>query len=250
MTRPIPVRTDGKTLARDFVLMTAMGLFLAALGPFGSITSPMLVRLVYWPGVIVGGGVIGVAVDELGGKRFANPWLRWAFSSVVMTPGVCVLVAFASIWAFGPSPSRNYQNLLWQVFVISAAVMGVRQLIGERPPPGGTAPASEPVSDAAFRQRLSARRREARLIAVEAEDHYLRVHTDAGSELISARFADALAELAGVAGFQVHRSWWAAAEAIEGVRWRRGRGELRLAGGVIAPVSRTYAAKLKAAGWF
>ncbi|HEX3886683.1 MAG TPA: LytTR family transcriptional regulator DNA-binding domain-containing protein, partial [Phenylobacterium sp.] len=70
------------------------------------------------------------------------------------------------------------------------------------------------------------------------------------SELVTLRFSDALAELEGVAGFQVHRSWWAAADAIEGVRWRRGRGELRLAGGVVAPVSRTYAGKLKAAGWF
>jgi hypothetical protein len=250
VTRPIPVRTDGKTLARDFVLLTAMGLFLAALGPFGSITSPMLVRLVYWPGVIVGGGVIGVAVDELGGKRFANPWLRWAFSSVVMTPGVCILVWFASRAAFGPAPRGLLTDLVWQVFVISAAVMGVRQLIGERPRAAGAVLEPEPISDAAFRQRISARRREARLIAVEAEDHYLRVHTDAGSELISARFADALAELAGVPGFQVHRSWWAAAEAIEGVRWRRGRGELRLTGDLTAPVSRTYAAKLKAAGWF
>jgi hypothetical protein len=250
VTRTIPIRTDGKTLARDFVLLTAMGLFLAALGPFGSITSPMLVRLVYWPGVIVGGGVIGVAVDELGGKRFANPWLRWAFSSIVMTPGVCVLVWFASRAAFGPAPMGLLTDLVWQVFVISAAVMGVRQLIGDRPRSAGAALPAESISDAAFRQRLSARRREARLIAVEAEDHYLRVHTDAGSELISARFADALAELAGVSGFQVHRSWWAAAEAIEAVRWRRGRGELRLAGGITAPVSRTYAGKLKAAGWF
>ena len=64
------------------------------------------------------------------------------------------------------------------------------------------------------------------------------------------RFADALDELAGVAGYQTHRSWWTAAGAIEAVRWRRGRGEVRLVGGLTAPVSRTYAAKLKAAGWF
>jgi hypothetical protein len=233
--------------------MAAAGLFLAALGPFGSITAPILVRLIYWPGVIVGGGVIGVAVDELGGRRFANPWLRWVFSSVVMTPGVCVLVAFASSWAFGPSRVRDFFDLVWQVFVISAGVMGVRQLLEKAPARPAPDPVPDPVEvqgDAAFRQRLSARHRTARLIAVEAEDHYLRVHTDQGSELISARFADALTELAGVAGFQVHRSWWAAADAIEGVRWRRGRGELKLAGGLVAPVSRTHAAGLKAAGWF
>ncbi|MGZ3378230.1 MAG: LytTR family DNA-binding domain-containing protein [Phenylobacterium sp.] len=249
MTTAIPAFGDRKALVRDALLLSAIGLFLAVLGPFGSISSPTLVRLVYWPGVILGGGVIGIAVDELGGRRFANPWLRWIFSSVVMTPGVCVLVVFASLWAFGASQARHWFDLFWQVFVISVGVMGVRQLV-ERPAVSVAAAPGEAPGDEAFRQRLSARHRAARLIAVEAEDHYLRVHTDVGSELVSARFADALSELAGVAGFQVHRSWWAAGDAIEGVRWRRGRGELRLVGGLTAPVSRTYAAGLKAAGWF
>jgi hypothetical protein len=246
----MPSLGDRKDLARDVVLLLGAGLFLAVLGPFGSITAGTLTRFIYWPGVIVGGGVIGISVDEFAGRRFANPWVRWLLDSVVMTPGVCVLVAFASRWAFGPFPLKQVlTGLIWQVFVISVAVMGVRQLVRLRlslPPVA----APQPGDDAAFRQRLSARRREARLIAVEAEDHYLRVHTDAGDELITLRFADALAELARAPGFQTHRSWWTAADAIEGVRWRRGRGELRLAGGLTAPVSRTYAAKLKAAGWF
>lgn len=253
VTPSIPAFADRKALVRDALLLTAIGLFLGVLGPFGSINSPAVVRLIYWPGVILGGGVIGITVDEFGGRRFANPWLRWIVSSVVMTPGVCVLVVFASRWAFGPSQTRHWSDLFWQVFVISAGVMGVRQLV-ERPPIASAPTAEQAPDDArgdeAFRQRLSARLRAARLIAVEAEDHYLRIHTDAGSELVSLRFGDALGELAGVTGFQVHRSWWAAADAIEGVRWRRGRGELRLAGGLTAPVSRTYAAGLKRAGWF
>jgi len=97
---------------------------------------------------------------------------------------------------------------------------------------------------------LSAKRRAARLIAVEAYDHYLRVHTDAGLELVTLRFASALEELAGAHGFRTHRSWWVAADAIEAVRWRRGAGEARLAGGLIAPVSRAHAPAPKAAGWF
>jgi hypothetical protein len=241
---------DRNDLARDVVLLVGAGLFLAVVGPFGSINAGTLTRFVYWPGVIVGGGVIGIAVDEFAGRRFANPWVRWILDSVVMTPGVSVLVAFASRWAFGPFPLRQvFTGLIWQVFVISVAVMGVRQLVRLRrsPPP---AAAGQPGAEAAFRQRLSARKRDARLIAVEAEDHYLRVHTDMGSEFISLRFADALSELTGVAGFQIHRSWWAAADAIEAVRWRRGGGEARLAGGLTAPVSRTFAKDLKAAGWF
>lgn len=251
MSRPIPAFADRRTLARDAVLLFAMGLFLAAVGPFGSNTAPPFVRFLYWPGVIVGGGVIGVAVDEFGGRRFANPWLRWTFTSIAMTPGVCVLVWFASQLAYSSGTGPHPASLVWQVLVISAAVMGVRQLVNRANQAPESAPTALPsADDAAFRQRLSAPRRAAKLLAVEAEDHYLRVHTDAGDELITLRFADALGELAGVDGFQIHRSWWAAAGAIEGVRWRRGRGELRLQGGLTAPVSRTYAAQLKAAGWF
>jgi DNA-binding LytR/AlgR family response regulator len=150
-------------------------------------------------------------------------------------------------------PFRPF-SLLWQVLIISALVMALRALVWR---PVRTQVQTRvvmapplPEAEAAFRRRLSAKRRAARLIAVEAYDHYLRVHTDAGSELVTARFAEALDELAGAHGYQTHRSWWIAANAIEAVRWRRGVGEARLAGDVVAPVSRTRAPALKAAGWF
>jgi DNA-binding LytR/AlgR family response regulator len=63
------------------------------------------------------------------------------------------------------------------------------------------------------------------------------------------RFSEAVQELAQAYGYRLHRSWWAAAEAIEAVRWTRGGGEARLTGGIVAPVSRAHAAALKAAGW-
>lgn len=138
----------------------------------------------------------------------------------------------------------------FQVFIVCFATMTFRQLAWAQPVPAAAAP--EPAADplAAFRRRLSAKRREAALIAVEAEDHYLRVHTDAGQELITARFGDALAELAQARGFRTHRSWWVAAEAIDEVKWLRGRGEARLKSGLVVPVSRSNAAALKDAGWF
>jgi DNA-binding LytR/AlgR family response regulator len=106
-----------------------------------------------------------------------------------------------------------------------------------------------PDAERAFRLRLSAKRRGARLIALEAEDHYVRVHTDAGSELLLMRFSEAVEELAQAHGHRLHRSWWVSGEALEAVRWKRGGGEARLAGGLTAPVSRSYAAALKQAGW-
>jgi len=81
------------------------------------------------------------------------------------------------------------------------------------------------------------------------EDHYLRVYTRLGSDLILMRMRDALAELDGLDGAQIHRSWWVARAAVERVV-RDGRNvTLALPGGLQAPVARSQVAVLKAAGW-
>ena len=63
------------------------------------------------------------------------------------------------------------------------------------------------------------------------------------------RFADALAALEGMDGVRVHRSWWVARWAVEDAHWSRGRGDLTLAGGLVAPVSRAYAESVRALDW-
>lgn len=67
--------------------------------------------------------------------------------------------------------------------------------------------------------------------------------------MILMRLADAARELAGAEGMQVHRSWWVARAAIAEATRANGRMTLRLTNGVDAPVSRTYAPKLREAGW-
>jgi hypothetical protein len=141
-------------------------------------------------------------------------------------------------------------QLAWQVLVVLLLLMFLRALAWRRVVETRTIVMPPlPEAERSFRLRLSAKRRSARLIAIEAEDHYVRVHTDAGSELVPMRFSDAVEELAQAHGYQLHRSWWAAADAIEAIRWNRGTGEARLAGGISAPVSRSCASALKEAGW-
>ena len=240
-----------RRLAADLALWCAIGLVMAILGPFGWSERSLSERLLYWQICMVGGGFIGVAIDEPVRRRVRHFWGRVLLVSVGMTPFVTVLVGLTNHYL---APMRltwaNVAEPAFQVFVVCFAVMCLRQLAWAEPvvvvaPPK---PAEDPL--AAFRQRLSAKRRAAELLAVEAEDHYLRVHTDAGDELITARFADALAELAAAPGFQTHRSWWVAAPAIEDVKWLRGRGEARLKGGLTVPISRSNAPALRDAGWF
>lgn len=250
----IPGGDRARRLAIEIAVLTAMGLVAGALGPFDSDGMPTVTRYAYWTGNLVGGGLIGGAIDSLLVRRMAGTWRRVLATAVLMTPLVALFVSGMMILFFGMGPgAHGYAMLLWQVFVISLPAMAVRALVWRRPPvqvETRTVIAPPlPEAEAAFRRRLTARRRAARLIAVEAHDHYLRVHTDEGAELITARMADALAELAGAHGYQTHRSWWVAGDAIEAVSWRRGTGEARLAGGVVAPISRGQAQALKDAGW-
>jgi hypothetical protein len=244
-----------KRLAVDLLLLTALGLVLGVLSPFGTAQLSSTERFIYWLLSIVGGGLIGVSVDEVLGRRIEGFARRLLVVTTVITPMVVVWVGLIEL-IFGHETFRLPPVLWFRVWVISGLVMTVRILAWRKP--AAPAPAIEtrvvmapplPEAEAAFRQRLSAKRRTARLIAVEAHDHYLRVHTDAGVELLTLRFTDALAELSGAHGFQTHRSWWVAGEAIEATQWRRGAGELMLTGGLVAPVSRRHAPILRAAGW-
>jgi DNA-binding LytR/AlgR family response regulator len=90
----------------------------------------------------------------------------------------------------------------------------------------------------------------AALAAIEAEDHYCRVHHRVGtSALIHYRFGDALEEVSGIEGTQVHRGAWVAADAVEGAARDGRRWELMLAGGGRVPVSATYLPQARARGW-
>ncbi len=81
------------------------------------------------------------------------------------------------------------------------------------------------------------------------EDHYVRAHTARGSDLILIPLKEAMAELEGVDGLQVHRSWWVAREAVAEPLTSGRNLTLRLTNGLEAPVSRASIARLKAAGW-
>jgi DNA-binding LytR/AlgR family response regulator len=81
---------------------------------------------------------------------------------------------------------------------------------------------------------------------LSVEDHYTLVKTSRGRELILLRFSDALGEIGPTAGLQVHRSHWVADNFVAGVNRANGKLSLVLADGAEIPVSRTYAAQVRA----
>jgi LytTr DNA-binding domain len=89
-----------------------------------------------------------------------------------------------------------------------------------------------------------------RLLYISAQDHYLEVVTDAGRDLVLFRLSDAVAQLSGHDGAQIHRSHWVARRAVCGEERRAGKRLLVMPNGVRLPVSRTFAVNLKSWGKF
>lgn len=243
-------------IAAEFALLLALGIFLGFTGAYDTAREPVLARYAFWLVTVIAGGALGIAVEARLRGAIAHPWARAAAAAAVMTPPVAFLVFGAMVWLLGHEHAISpgfLLSLVLPVFVISFAAMALRMLVrrpAKRVVETQTIFAPPlPDAEAKFRSRLSVKRRAAKLLALEAYDHYVRVHTDAGEELLNLRFADAIEELSGAQGFRVHRSWWVSAPAIKAARWQRSSGEVQLEGGLTAPVSRRGASVLRAAGW-
>lgn len=87
------------------------------------------------------------------------------------------------------------------------------------------------------------------ILALQSEDHYVRVHGNGESELLLMRLRDAIAEVNGVPGEQVHRSWWVARNGVAGFEPSGRTWTIRLTNGEAAPVARESVSRLHRAGF-
>lgn len=237
---------------RGLVLTLVGAAFLAYAEAFGSARLSLPVRYAYWFGLMFVGWLWGVGVSNFFFGKIARPqrlWLRIAISSLVIAVPYSVVVGVASALTRGSSAyfvtPAGMAEILFTTLVISV-VMIVLNVLVARQAGGVTSASSRPPK---FLERLPPKLARADVWAVEAEDHYLRLHTSLGQDLILMRLSDAVAELQGVEGAQVHRSWWVARTAIVDAVRGDGRATLTLKDGAEVPVSRTYARLLRQSGW-
>jgi len=245
------------SVARTVTIAAAAALFMAYAGAFGSGAAPLSDRLVYWVTTMVGASLIGVGLfvpAERRGFLDRRPLLGVAVLALIMSLPLTVLVWFMTSVFFADMNAlrlRFLPGFFPPVLLVSAVMTAINYLAATRAPrrlethaaPAGSAPPR-------FMERIPLKLRGGSLYAVQAEDHYLRIHTSKGSDLILLRLADAVAELEGIEGAQVHRSWWVAKAAVVDAKRADGRAVLTLKNGVEAPVSRSYAGALRDGGWF
>ncbi|HEY2751769.1 LytTR family DNA-binding domain-containing protein [Phenylobacterium sp.] len=233
---------------RGLLVTLAAAAFLALAGAFGSAGAPLGLRFVYWLALMLLGWLWGTFVSRFAFRLRGQTrlWLRVVVSSLVIGIPYSAVVAYAGVVAFKTHyPAAAIPGLVASVVAVTLVMVAINVLI-DRQSGQMTLASAEPPK---FLERLPLKLRGAEVWAVEAEDHYLRLHTSKGQDLILMRLSDAIAELEGIEGAQVHRSWWVARDAISEVRRGDGRARLTLKDGAEAPVSRSYARVLRERGW-
>jgi hypothetical protein len=253
MTRWGQVVGGPKVWARDVAFTASLAVTMALLGPFGSFDQPFEERLVE-----------SLAFGFLSGSILVWPLMRLALRAgaraglpelFTMLVGLVVLAIPVSLTSnlltrlFDPTAPAPPPMGVYYVILAMILPFGVGYLLLDRrlsraaalPPAASQAPAK-------LYDRLPAHLgRE--VLALQAEDHYVRVHTPVGSALLLIRLADAIEELGAVEGERPHRSWWVARSAIAAARPEGRRMTLTLSNGVEVPVTREAVPRLRRAGW-
>lgn len=229
----------------------------ALAGPFGTTALPLPTRFLLWASLIVWNvmkwqvwqtQVLARAkgrtrqLGSLGlGTLLINAPIAWEVETAYAAVGRPVDLPDLTVWLIAVAISLT----------IGAVIVAITD--GSQP----SSSAAEPVQAAALQSapvalpllRKAAVTDPSQLVAVQAEDHYLRLHlVDGRNRMILYRLGDALAELDGLDGLQVHRSFWVASAAMAGLQ-RHGRGwRLRLANGMVVPVGGSHLARVRNLG--
>ncbi len=238
------------------MVLAAVVLVLAIIGPFTTFENlTFSTRLVYW-GLMatvcyfVGFGFsvfAGFAILKTGVSELTARFLGGLLSGLPVAVIVWSINRF--VYGFVMEKNLGFLSLLFYVLAISTAISMISYFmeleIRKLTHTDGAQTAQEQVS-IAFLKRLPPDLGKT-IISLEAQDHYVNVTTTKGSTLVLIRLSDAIDELEGLEGLRIHRSYWVAQSAITGTTRKNGKLMITLTNDKTLPVSRTYAANVKAA---
>ena len=269
---------------RAFVIVIVIGFLMAVMAPLQTDMIEFWPRLAFWQILMVSGAVIGIGVREAvetWGRLRPWPWVEVPTIGILIAlPLTLILIGTGQLFfgAFAMTGQRFFVHL-GLTSLISVAITALNVMVNRRdveavvptpvtpittqsvervgaipnPPPimKEASAASPPVAGPLLADRLPPPLREVGIVALQAEDHYLRVHLVGGqSELVLMRLSDAIAELPPQKGSQTHRSWWVARDSDRTVKRAEGRATLFLSENLEVPVSRSFYKQLQQDGWF
>jgi hypothetical protein len=230
---------------RPLAIGGAMVVVLTFTGPFGTfvdLSAPL--RLAYWAIAI---GSCGLLMTVVIGAALETRWLAdWPYAPRIALGSMLAAFPGAALIGLLETTMRHnnqvFDHYLW--FWLCVAAIGFPVALfqfatfGSHPPN----PALDSKPDAADIRFLERLPREVgrQIISLSMQDHYVRVTTDRGSVMVLIRFSDAVKELAGHPGAQVHRSHWVASGQAKRILRENNRTMIELADGRRLPVSRPF----------
>lgn len=260
--------TRSERLMAEAGIVALIGVIVALLDLFPVGGLALGARLAFWIGGFLAAWMacallarVGMAVARLLG--LTQPWwghaLAVPFLTIAVTWAVLGLsggaramfgAGFTSVWVQALVIGAGFFALF---FVIHARAHDQSQPVPAALEPVAVEPEAKPaaaapgVTGSALHMRLDPGFPP--ILALNSEDHYVRVIAEGRSALVLMTLAEAAALMPEGAGAQVHRSWWVARSAVTGQHRSARDLLLTLSGGLSAPVSRSRIADLKAKRW-
>lgn len=226
------------------IALLGVGIVLGLSGPFETIAlMKLLPRLLYWIVVASTTFALGSLISAVCARVFVGKpfWLRMICSALLIGTCVTVFLTALNMLVFNVN-AADVTDVMpqWGLIVLISAVVdiGVNLAAPNSPDP------LPPILD-----RISLAKR-GDLIALSAEDHYVKVTTVNGTDMILMRLSDAIKEVGSTAGLQIHRSHWVALNQIQNATRASDRGTVTLSNDETRPISRSYIAVAKTAGLF
>lgn len=224
-----------------FLAVCAVAIGLA--GPFGmTVTQPdPLLRIGHF--LVCSTGMTLLTIGAAEGLVRLRPQLGVRAlaigAALAALPGSALVGASLCVFAPASIVHLTLTNLLIETLAMNLILTLVAwRLLGGRLEARRTAEAVKSAGPG-LSHRLPPELRSAPVLALKAEDHYLRVYTTRGEALIHMRIGDAELALTENDGVRTHRSFWVARRAFKGVARADGRMMLKLENGLSVPVSRS-----------
>jgi hypothetical protein len=229
-----------------WLAMFAIGVLMIVTGGFNTGRLEPTVRTGFWA-LLLGWSALKWQIWFALTVRRPQGWMRAALIGCVLLNLLLPVEIGTALGIVGVKTGLDAPDIWLRALLISVGIFPVMWFIGRQfarnapveaapPPPGGLLDRAKVAPDS--------------VLAIEAEDHYCRVRHRKGSDaLIHYRFGDALGEVAGLEGVQVHRGAWVANGAVTGATREGRRWLLELADGSKVAVSATHLAAVRAKGW-
>lgn len=231
---------------RPFVLTCSLaGVVLSVLAPYGTINFSWAYRLLFWIGLCMAGGLGAGGVAYLTRARNFGPLVNALCQSLGATLCVSVFVIGLNYGENGSVTLIQVAYTLFYIWVIAITLSLIGNYLGRAQAAHAAPESKRPV----LYDRIKPRLRSADVYALSSEDHYVRLHTSAGDDLILMRLTDAIREISPLPGLRTHRSWWVAESGVDKLSRDNGKLSIQLKNGLTAPVSRARAKDIREAGW-